>query len=233
MMKKFSIALHDVCVSWNEKAIAIIEKVIAIYNVPLTVHLVFDEALLPESALTKFLIEKCENNQLEIVFHGLSHECSKNVSKLFVFYHKYQAEYLDNDDTLRKHTFDMYQSAKIIINKNVGICPPCWIATKQNFAFFKSLKPLYIERMLSLESQSKRYKSPVISLGSPKIVELFFLRISARIIMCLAILFKSKKVRIAIHICDTENKKSIQFFSKMSRLLLKNGYNSVLLKDLL
>jgi hypothetical protein len=233
MTSRYSIALHDVRVSWNEKAIEIIKHVMQLYTVPLTVHLVFDQPLELESPLADFIIEQSKANKLEIVFHGLTHACSKNVSKLWVFYHKYQAEYLDNTVELREKTFQMYTSATVLLQQKIGICPPCWIATKQNFAFFKTVKPLYIEKMLSLHSQTSKVSSPVISLGSPNDSELFFLKILARLMLFFSLVSRNKTVRIAIHICDIEKPQSISFFTKMIASLNKSNYKAVLLRELL
>jgi hypothetical protein len=232
MAQKFSIALHDVRVSWNEETVSLIQHIMSMFNLPLTVHLIFDSTLEHDSILGKFILENFKKNKLEIVFHGLKHECSKNVPKWLVFYHKYQAEYLENSDALRENTSVMYKSSCNLLNQKLGICPPCWIATKKNFQFFKTLKPLYVEKMLTLNSIENKWLSPVISLGSPNNFELFFLKILARIIYLLAVIFKSKRIRVAIHICDLSNSKSISFFSEIAELLKKRNCSAVLLKDL-
>jgi hypothetical protein len=232
MTKRFSIALHDVRVSWNEEAIRIIERVMAQYNVPLTVHLVFDCPLVEHSPLSDIIIAQCKAKRLEIVFHGLTHQCSINVSKLWVFYHKYQAEYLDNSQELCDNSLQMFQSASALLNQKLGICPPCWIASKRNFRFLKSLQPLYVEKILTMQSNSKTVFSPVISLGSPNDSELFYLRILGKLMLGISYFIRSRTVRIAIHICDLDKTESLSFFTAMANALIKANYQAVLLHEL-
>jgi len=136
MERIYSLALHDVRVSGGENSMNTIKHVMDLFGIPLTVHLIFDKSLENEDVLLKFILENLVNKKLEIVFHGLSHQCSKNVPKTLVFYHKYQAEYLDDSDLLRENTREMFYNSKLLLGCNLGICPPCWIATKKTFNFF-------------------------------------------------------------------------------------------------
>ena len=232
MNRNFSLALHDVKVSDDEKTVSIIKQVMNTFHVPLTVHLVFDKPLKKGTKLSDFIQKNIKNKKLEIVFHGLSHTCSKNVSKFGVFYHKYQAEYLDDNESLRKNTAVMYKSLISVLGSNLGICPPCWIATKKNRALFASLNPLYVESILSIEYPTQKIFSPVISLGSPKNSELFFLKIIAKISYLYSIINRKTHLRVAVHVCDVSNPASMHFFENIINLLRKNKFHPVFLKDL-
>ena len=163
----------------------------------------------------------------------MNHACSEKVSKLFSFYHKYQAEYLVNSDILRENTLMMYNDAKLKFENNLGICPPCWLAHKNNYSFFNSMKPLYIESLLHISYPDKKIFSPVISLGSPNKFELFFLRLLGYKIIFLSVLLRMKRVRIAIHDCDIVNITSMNFFKNIIRLIEKHRYQNVLLNELI
>jgi hypothetical protein len=231
-INKYSLSLHDLKVSGNEETVRKIQSVLDLYEVPLTVHLVFDMPLVPGSILSNFIILNSKNQKLEIVFHGLKHKCSRNVSKLLSFYHKYQAEYLDDSDELRDKTQDMFFNTTSFLDTNLGICPPCWIAHKKNKLFFKILDPIFIESLLFLSFSHKKVFSPVISLGSPNDRELFFLRKLARIIFILTQLFRKKYLRIAVHECDLDKENSMDFFSGIINKLKKRKAQAVLLKSL-
>ena len=232
MERLFSLALHDVRVSWSEKAVEIIANVMEQFEVPLTVHLIFDQPLRENSALANFILENIANNKLEIVFHGINHECSKKVSKLWAFYHKYQAEYLDDNNELRQNTAKIFESTANLLKTNLGICPPCWIAIKKNFQFLKSLSPLYTESLLALSNKDGRRFSSVISVGSPNSSEIFFLKILAKFIFYLSFLSLHKRIRVAIHICDLENAKSLSFFQNIVSELQKYRHRAALLNEL-
>lgn len=232
MNRKYSLALHDLRVSGGENTVNTIKHVMNLFEVPLTVHLIFDGPLEKNTVLSTFIIENSKDKRLEIVFHGLTHKCSKDVSGLLAFYHKYQAEYLNNSDSIRTKTAEIYQSVCSLLDETIGICPPCWIATKRNFRFFRTLHPLYIESLLSLTFKWRKIFSPVISLGSPNNDELFFLKGLAHTMYFLSILMRRTRLRIAIHQCDLEKSASMIFFLKTFQALNRHGFQPVLLKDL-
>lgn len=225
-------ALHDVRVSGGNNSVNTIKHVMGSFGVPLTVHLVFDRPLEKDTVLSRFIIENIESGRLEIVFHGLTHQCSKNVPKTLTFYHKYQAEYLDDSDLLRVNTKEMFDNSKLLLGYNLGICPPCWIAIKKNIDFFHSLNPLFIENILYISFMEKKLFSPVISLGSPENSELVFLKILTRLIYLLSIAKRSTHLRIAVHLCDLEKPASMGFFSTMVNKLDKHKFQPVLLKEM-
>ena len=232
MGRSYSLALHDVRASGGENSMNTIKHVMDLFGIPLTVHLIFDKSLENEDVLLKFILENLVNKKLEIVFHGLSHQCSKNVPKTLVFYHKYQAEYLDDSDLLRENTREMFYNSKLLLGCNLGICPPCWIATKKNIQLFQSLNPLFIEKLLSISVENKRHFSSVISLGSPVNKELIFLKILAWLMFTLSLVKRKLNVRIAVHLCDLGKPASMTFFSTVIKKLDKNKFKSVLLEEM-
>jgi hypothetical protein len=231
-MRKYSLAIHDLKVSGNGDTVKILKELLDTFGIQMTVHLVFDNSLSDSPVLLNFLQEKVATNTIEVVFHGLSHRCSENVSKIFVFYHKYQAEYLEDSEFLREKTTKMYLEASTLLGNNLGICPPCWIALKKNLVFFNSLRPAFIETMLYISKQQNKYFSSVVSLGSPGKKELSFLKIIAKNIYYLSLLFKVRRIRVAIHECDLYNPQSMAFFKRMIASLEKQPFRSVLLKEL-
>ena len=210
----------------------IIKHVMDLFGIPLSVHLIFDKSLENENVLLKFILENLKSGKLEIVFHGLTHQCSENVPKTLVFYHKYQAEYLDDSDLLRENTKEMFCNSKSLLGRNLGICPPCWIAIKKNIQFSHALEPLFIENLLSISIENKKHFSPVISLGSPEDIELLFLKILAWLMYALSIAKRKINLRIAIHTCDLEKPASMIFFSMIVKKLDKNKFQPVLLKEM-
>jgi hypothetical protein len=150
-----------------------------------------------------------------------------------VFYHKYQAEYLDDSDLLRKNTEEMFNNSRLLLGNSMGICPPCWIASKKNSIFLQTLKPLFIENILSISFENKKHFSPVISLGSLNNSELFFLKILARFMYILSVLKKRTHLRVTIHACDLEKPASMKFFSGIILSLNQCRFQPVLLKNFL
>jgi len=228
----YSLSIHDLRVSGGTTTIRKLKDLLETFNIPITVHLIFDEELLEGSELFNFLLENCNQGRLEVVFHGLTHLCSRNVFRLFSFYHKYQAEYLDDSDDLRQKTGKMYLSSVSLLGKQIGICPPCWIAHKNNIQFFKLLKPIFIESLLSVSFTGKKYFSMVVSLGSSSKNELRFLRMLGNLMYLTAVLFQNSRVRVAIHDCDLSIPASMEFFKKKCKQLDKKGYLPVLMNEL-
>ncbi len=232
MTHSFSLAIHDLRVSGGTKTIETIKFLMNEFELPLAIHLVFDNSLENKPELLKFLKENIRKDKIEVVFHGLTHQCSKEVSKLLVFYHKYQAEYLDDSDSLRYNTLTMFNKQSKLLRTNMGICPPCWITVKKNYNFLKSLNPIYIESILKLNNLKHQNFSTVISLGSPNNFELFYLKILANIMLYITTIFKGTRLRIAIHTCDLEINNSMLFFSGIINKLKMNKFKGVLLKEL-
>jgi hypothetical protein len=232
MRKLYSFALHDLKISEGKKLIQTIEVIRQRFNIPLTVHLIFDTELETQPELLVYLQDQGHIGNLEIVFHGLKHTCSKNVPKLWAFFHKYEAEYLDNNEEHREATKKRFTATADQLKLNIGICPPCWLASRENFDFFRSLHPLYIETMLYLLHRDDAVIAPVISLGSPRKREVFFLKILARIICSLSCLLLVKRVRIALHVCDLKTRSSLLFFEKIVSRLNSRGFTPVLLREL-
>lgn len=233
MERKFSLAIHDLKISGDEVTINIIKQILEIFPIPLTIHLIFDKPLAEGTALFNFISENTKSGKIEIVFHGLTHRSPGNVYRWLSFYHKYQAEYMVDSDLLREESSLMYHQLSAQSRYNPGICPPCWIAIKKNISFFESLNPEYIETLLHVSRRQKRYFSSVLSLASPDETELFFLKILARIIFFLSVLFKIKRIRVAIHECDLNKPGSMEFFKRIISSFKKKDFKAVLLKNLL
>jgi hypothetical protein len=232
MNRMYSIALHDVRVSDGEHAVHTMKQVMGLYGVPLTVHLVFDRYLENNTTLSNFIIENVENGTLEIVFHGLTHQCSRMVAKTLSFYHKYQAEYLDDSDLLRENTKEVFINSKILLGQNIGICPPCWIAIKRNIQYFQSLSPLFIENILTISFGDTKLFSPVISLGSTDRNELFLLKFIAKLMYLMSLAKRNTRLRIAVHLCDLERPTSLEFLSNIIKKLNDHKFLRVFLKEM-
>jgi hypothetical protein len=232
MDRLYSFAFHDLRVSEGRNIILIIEELRKHFQIPLTLHLVFDAELETQPELLAYLQDQVHAGNLEIVFHGLKHSCSKNVSKLWVFFHKYQAEYLVNDKEHRTATEASYRAILDKMKMNIGICPPCWLASRDNYKFFRSLKPLYIETILHLQHREKKVFSPVISIGSPSRTEVFFLKILASVICSLAGMLFMNRVRIAMHVCDLNTETTFSFIKNIVPKLDRRGFRPVLLREL-
>ena len=232
-MYKVSLCLHDVRLSDENNSLKMIKDVLNIFEAPLTIHLVIDKDPEEKSNLLIYLIEQIKNNKIEVVFHGLTHKTSGKAWKLFSFYHCYQAEYIVDSDEIRINSEKIYyQIGKLLNVGKIGICPSCWLATKNNYHFFKSLSPLYIESMLSIGYNGKRIFSPVVSLGTRSTIQLFFLKIFAYLMYMISKIIPSAKIRIVIHPCDLSNSRSMYFFSKIFFKLIRRNVKAVLLKEL-
>lgn len=231
--KKIFLSLHDARVSEPIKTINAIKLLQKRYNVKFAVYLVFDDDLNKESDLYKFLKEKVDNNSLEVVFHGNSHSCPVGTAKYLSFYHKYEAEYLYDSKDLREKATNSFMNFKTLFSGDSGFCPPCWLLTKENYKLFKSLNPYFIERLLSIEHNKSKYFSPIISIGTSKKSEIFFLKRIANLMLNLGVLTNNAKMRIAIHICDTEIENTLLFFEKKINKIKNYGYEFVLPKTLL
>ncbi len=232
MDRKYSLALHDLRISEGRNLLGIIEGLRNHFQIPLTIHLVFDEDFDTQPELLMYLKNQAYAGNLEIVFHGLKHSCSKNVLRLWAFFHKYQAEYLENDAGHREATRKCFATIEDEMATKLGICPPCWLASKENNEFFQSLQPLYIESLLSLRYQGKKVISPVISLGSSRRLEVFFLEILADTICLISSILRLRRVRIAMHLCDLDIETSRLFFDNIISRFNGRGFKPVLLREL-
>ncbi len=232
MARKYSLSIHDLRVSAGQETADTLHWLLDTFNVPLSVHLVFDASLEKEPYLLNFIKGKIEERKIEIVFHGLTHRCSKNVSKALVFYHKYEAEYLDDSELLREETKTTFESQAKLLHSNMGICPPCWITIRKNRNFLQSLNPLFLESLLYINNLNKKYFSPVVSLGSPKKSELYFLKLLGRLMIFIASVIYNPKVRVAIHTCDIQIENSVIFFDGIIKKLNKKGFQPVLINQL-
>jgi len=232
-MKRFSLAIHDFRVSGAEATVFSLQKIQKDFPYPLTVHLVCDAPLLKGSQLAEFLIQQSQQGSIEVVFHGLSHACPTSVGKRSAWFHKHQAEYLLGSSELVRNTQEMYQSLVSLFSAPLGICPPCWLASANNRKFLQSLAPAYIEGMLSLRAQGKRTWSPIVSLGSPNLSELFYLRRLGSLMCFAAMLLPRARVRVALHTCDLLEPSSMIFFANKVQWLLRRGVHPVLQRNLL
>jgi hypothetical protein len=233
MSRFYSLALHDLKVSEGRSAISTIERLQKYFQIPLTLHLIFDANLDTQPELLTYLQDQAHAGNLEIVFHGLKHTCSKNVSKFWTFFHKYQAEYLENDAGHLQATQENFKAIVDKIKMQIGLCPPCWLASRKNMAFFRLLHPLYIETLLYLRNQDQKVISPVISLGSPKRFEITALKILAGAIYMLAAIFSMNRIRIVIHACDLDSDTTLCFFGNMVSKLNRRDFKPVLLRNLI
>jgi len=231
--RRYALSLHDVRVSGDDETVLKIEKVLDRYRVPLAVHLVFDEMLDEGSRLARFLRKKMDEGLIEVVFHGLSHLCPETTGRLTSFYHKHQAEYLLDTEKLRDETREVYGHVREFTGRDAGICPPCWIACRNNRIFLRKLNPVFVESLLSMDFSGRKFFSPVISLGSPVKKELIFLKAGARLMHLVALLLPGTRLRIAVHECDLEIPQSLDFFAKRIELLDKKGFRPVLMSGLL
>jgi hypothetical protein len=232
MIRKFALCLHDIKVSGNEASVEMIRKVMTEFDCPLTVHVIIDTPLDKSPALSDFIEKKLKGDKIEIVFHGLTHLCSRKVYKHLAFYHKYQAEYLVDSDDLRNDTERKFRSLIPQLGNNIGICPPCWLVTKTNFKFFKTLNPLYIETLLAVHYGNEKVFSPVISLGSPNNFELVFLKLLGKLMLLFSLMRRNAYLRVAIHTCDLAKAGSMTFFQKIIKSIFGNRFQTVFLKDL-
>jgi hypothetical protein len=232
MSKLYSFALHDLRVSEGQKALDTIAALRKHFQIPLTIHLVFDAKLETQPELLEYLCDHVHAGNLEIVFHGLKHTCSRHVSKLWAFYHKYQAEYLENNERHREATKVGFREITTWMKMKLGICPPCWLSSRENNVFLTSLEPLYIEKMLYLQHLDKKIASPVISIGSPRGMEVFFLQLLAGAIAGIAGILGMNRVRIVMHACDLDREASLSFFEKTVSTFTDRGFKPVLLRKL-
>ncbi|MCJ7448265.1 MAG: hypothetical protein MUO72_11265 [Bacteroidales bacterium] len=231
-MKKVALCIHDLRVSDREKIVETIKSVREFFKSgPITIHLVMDKDVSGDDETFRFLKKEVDNKQLEIVFHGVSHQCPVGTGKLFSWYHKYQAEFISNTFQAEVNKF-RYNKLNEILQIKTGICPPCWIAIPTGWKFIKSLSPLYFEKLLSINYKSKRYFSLPISMGSENKNELYFLKILVSFISTIAILFNHPRLRFVVHTIDLSNKESIKFFRQKYFTLILKGFSPVLQKEL-
>jgi hypothetical protein len=231
-MKKIAIALHDVRVSQGDKTISLITTMLQRFNAPLTVHLVYDTYLDKHSRLYIFLQSHLYKKNIEIVFHGTSHQCPEGTGRFFAFYHKYEAEFLFNSNQLLTKTTKQFRELENLFLITPAICPPCWIASRKNKKMFKTLSPLYIEYLFFLTNSYKTVFSPVISLGGVKKIELFLLKLLGSIMTLIAKMQKKSRTRLVVHVKDFAHEESLHYFDQKVRSLQKKGFITVLQHEL-
>ena len=230
---RFSTAIHDLRVSGAKATEDSLIHLQNLLRVPLTIHLVFDAPLSSQPSLRDFLRDGTRRDELELVFHGLSHSCPQGVGRFTSFYHKGQAEYLLDDDALRTATREIWENGLDGFEMPVGICPPCWMATPRNWRFLDSLSPLYLERAWCLRTRTKTVPSPIVSLGSPDSLELAALRPLGSALRNLARLPGLGNLRVALHTCDLERPDSMACFHRTVSGLLQSGATPSLQRSLL
>jgi len=229
----YAVALHDVKVSHGSDTIKRIRFVRETLNVPITVHLVCDKLLTKKSTLGKYLLENIKNKSVEVVFHGIQHACERKVWFWLSWYHKYQAEYLVDSESLRKKSKKQFENLAKITKYNPGICPPCWLAIRRNRVFLNLLKPSFFERLLHISTESMTKFSTVISIGSDRKREIFFLKLLGWIVCTISLIRTNIPVRIAVHVCDLDLESSMDFFRKITESFNRRKYKAVLMRDLL
>lgn len=231
-MKKVALCIHDLRASDGKRIVETIKTTREFFKlVPITIHLVMDIDVSNDDETFHYLKKEVKNKQLEIVFHGISHQCPIGTGKYFSWYHKYQAEFLSNTFQTDINR-DRYIKLNEILQIKTGICPPCWIATPAGWRFIKSLSPLYIEKLLSINYKRKRSFSLPVSLASDNKRELYFLKILASLISTTVILFNHKRLRLVVHNIDIPNIDSMTFFRYKYNILISKGFSPVLQKEL-
>lgn len=230
---RFSTAIHDLRVSGGKATEDSIVRLREILRVPLTVHLVFDAPLSSQPSLRGVLRDGAGAGHLELVFHGLTHACPAGVGRFTSFYHKGQAEYLFDADSLRTRTREVWEEGLEGFETPIGICPPCWMATRTNWTFLESLSPLYLETAWSLRTDARTVPSPIVSLGSPNPTELFWLRPLGSALRRLADLPGLGNLRVALHTCDLDRRDSMDYFVRTVSSLLDRGASPRLQRELL
>jgi len=231
-MKKVALCIHDLRASDGKRIVETIKTTREFLKlVPITIHLVMDIDVSNDDETFHYLKKEVKNKQLEIVFHGISHQCPIGTGKYFSWYHKYQAEFLSNTFQTDINR-DRYIKLNEILQIKTGICPPCWIATPAGWRFIKSLSPLYIEKLLSINYKRKRSFSLPVSLASDNKRELYFLKILASLISTTVILFNHKRLRLVVHNIDIPNIDSMTFFRYKYNILISKGFFPVLQKEL-
>ena len=231
-MKKVALCIHDLRASDGKRIVETIKTTREFFKlVPITIHLVMDIDVSNDDETFHYLKKEVKNKQLEIVFHGISHQCPIGTGKYFSWYHKYQAEFLSNTFQTDINR-DRYIKLNEILQIKTGICPPCWIATPAGWRFIKSLSPLYIEKLLSINYKRKRSFSLPVSLASDNKRELYFLKILASLISTTVILFNHKRLRLVVHTIDIPNIDSMTFFRYKYNILISKGFSPVLQKEL-
>jgi hypothetical protein len=232
-MKKVALCIHDLRASDGEKIVETIKSVRELFKTGIiTIHLVIDKDMSGDDETFRYLKEEIEHKQLEIVFHGITHQCPVDTGKLFSWYHKNQAEFLSNNFQADINRF-RYDKLNEIFQIRTGICPPCWIASPAGWKFIKSLSPLYFEKLLSINFRGKRFFSLPVSLASNNKKELYFLKILVSLISAIAIFFNHKRVRFILHTIDLPNIDSIAFLQHKYNKLISNGFSPALQKEII
>lgn len=233
MDKKISISIHDLKMSDGINIEKLLKKIVNLFcqNL-LTLHLIIDEDPTPEHPVILYLIQELKNKKIEVVFHGISHVCLAGTAKHLHWFHKDQAEFLapSYDFTLAKKRFEKVEA---LLNEKTGICPPCWLTTKNNRSALKAFNPLYIESLTGLQSKEKSIVSSVISLGSNKENELYFLKCFAKLNFYVSLLLQLKNIRLVIHTIDIPSESSLLFFTNLYKRFISKGYRPVLQKEML
>jgi hypothetical protein len=230
-MKQFALCIHDLRASDAEKIPETIHFVREVFKTrPITIHLIMDRDVSTADAIFRELKKEVDENQLEVVFHGVTHMCPEGTGKLFAWYHKYQAEFMSNSFSTATNRL-RYNSLNETIQKRTGICPPCWIAIRDGWKFLRSLSPLYIEKLLSVESSRKRFFSLPVSLASDNRKELYFLKVIASVFTSIAIILRHSRLRLVVHTIDLKTQDSIDFLSGKQSMLISKGFTPVLQKE--
>jgi len=229
---RYALSIHDLRVSGDADTVNTLQALLARFPIPLTVLLVFDRPLEKSPTLLAFLQAHTSSGLLEVVFHGTTHQCPHSVGRSLAFYHKYQAEYLQESNKLSMDTQNCFTGAQRLLGSALGICPPCWLATASNWKFLRSLAPLYTESLLWIRYPSKRIFSPVVSLGSPVASELRWLKILGRLLFGMSRLIPGARLRVAIHTCDLAIPDSMTYFTKVLGRLNSRNHSAVLQRHL-
>jgi len=123
-MRKVAFCIHDLKLSDGIKIVDTVRNVREIFNIlPITIHLIMDNDLEENDEVFQYLKKEVGSGQLEVVFHGVSHQCPVGTAKYLSWYHKYQAEFLGNSfnsDTNRHR----YNKLNEILQIKTGICHP-------------------------------------------------------------------------------------------------------------
>src|SRR5665647_3793487 len=120
-MKKFALCIHDLRASDKEKIVETIKSIRECFKLgPITVHIVMDVDVSENDETFRFLNKEIELGLLEVVFHGVSHQCPVGTRKYFAWYHKYQAEFISNTFQADINSL-RYNKLNEILHTNKGI----------------------------------------------------------------------------------------------------------------
>jgi hypothetical protein len=247
-MNKVAICVHDMKLSDGWRIINEIDYIRREFNQQLvTFHIILDINIIPADPVIRHIQYEVNQGILEVVFHGTTHKTNPPGAWPWLkWYHNDEAEFIGQviNEQVNQNRFaalnrvlsaqpsQSQEPAPQTLQNSVGICPSCWIASKNGWRFIKSTNPAYRERLLCIIFRDSWFVSLPLSIATINTLQRFFLNLLVKFFTWLTGIFNCARTRLVVHKVELHNQVSMNLFKDAYQKLLNKGFAQVLQREL-